>query len=185
MTSDIEGWMHEGELEWLRTQAQKYYRILELGAWKGRSTVALAQGTPGTVWTVDHWKGSDDAEDEANAELAKQGSTRVYRDFIQNTLPYWHKIKLYYGSSAEAAVAYQRLRFDFVFLDADHRYEATKTDIVRWRALTDPGGLISGHDAEYPDVWRAVTEVFSKVGVISTSDPLAPLGESRIWWATN
>lgn len=35
---------------------------------------------------------------------------------------------------------------DFVYLDADHSYEAVKADIATWRKLIKPGGIIAGHD---------------------------------------
>jgi len=35
---------------------------------------------------------------------------------------------------------------DFVFIDADHSYEGTTTDILAWHPKVKPGGWICGHD---------------------------------------
>jgi hypothetical protein len=54
----IDGWMSEREVAWLAHMAAQHHRIVELGSWKGRSTRALGDNTPGTVWAVDTWAGS-------------------------------------------------------------------------------------------------------------------------------
>ena len=57
---------------------------------------------------------------------------------------------------------------DFVFIDADHRYESVKADIRAWVPKLRPGGMLSGHDIDYPSVLRAVSELvpnFKDVGV--------------------
>jgi predicted O-methyltransferase YrrM len=54
-----------------------------------------------------------------------------------------------------------RGEFDFVFIDADHSYEAVKRDITLWRPKVKPGGWLCGHDLDKPHwgVRRAVEEL--------------------------
>jgi hypothetical protein len=40
----------------------------------------------------------------------------------------------------------------FVFIDADHSYDACKRDIEAWRRVVVPGGILSGHDHSHPPV---------------------------------
>jgi len=52
-----------------------------------------------------------------------------------------------------------------VFIDAEHTYEAVKSDIETWWPLLLPGGIISGHDYSlggvyWPGVFKAVNEIF-------------------------
>lgn len=68
-------------------------------------------------------------------------------------------------TSLEAAAAIPDASLDFVFLDADHSYEAVLADIAAWLPKVKPGGFLSGHDyenTEYPafGVKRAVDERF-------------------------
>jgi len=53
--------------------------------------------------------------------------------------------------------------FDFVFIDADHGYEAVKEDIKLWRPKVKTGGWLGGHDyhpRKFPGVVKAVDEAF-------------------------
>lgn len=54
-------------------------------------------------------------------------------------------------------------QFDFVFIDADHRYEAIKADIAAWWPKVKAGGRLAGHDytMAFPGVIQAVNEVFA------------------------
>ena len=51
--------------------------------------------------------------------------------------------------------------YDFVFIDADHSYEAVKADIEAWSPLTN---FICGHDYcnKWPGVMKAVDEIYPK-----------------------
>ena len=53
---------------------------------------------------------------------------------------------------------------DFVFIDAEHTYEAVKADIEAWWPLVRVGGFLTGHDfsARFRGVKRAVIERFGK-----------------------
>lgn len=64
--------------------------------------------------------------------------------------------------SWEAARHYEDSSLDFVFIDANHKYESVKKDIAAWRPKVKPGGLICGHDysQDYPGVMLPVCEAF-------------------------
>jgi len=48
---------------------------------------------------------------------------------------------------------------DMIFIDGDHSYEGAKTDILTWRPLLKPGGLLCGHDSDWPGVTQALEEL--------------------------
>ena len=48
--------------------------------------------------------------------------------------------------SEEAAAFIEGNSLDFVFIDAQHHYEAVLTDVKTWFPKLRPGGLMSGHD---------------------------------------
>jgi SAM-dependent methyltransferase len=159
---EISGWMDEAELLWLAEQAQCHKDIVEIGSWMGRSTRALADNTEGSVWAVDTWKGSD----EHTHLLEGKSENWLYEEFQRNMegLP---KGRLYpfRDLSLAAAECFQRMKikFDMVFIDADHGYECAKDDIQAWRKLLVPGGLLCGHDygplGSWPGVQQAVDEL--------------------------
>lgn len=49
---------------------------------------------------------------------------------------------------------------DFVFIDADHTYEGCKQDLEDWAPKVRRGGVIAGHDINWPTVKQAVDEVY-------------------------
>lgn len=52
---------------------------------------------------------------------------------------------------------------DFVFVDADHSYEGVKRDIADWTPKVRKGGIVFGHDYNWPTVRRAAEEAFGDV----------------------
>jgi predicted O-methyltransferase YrrM len=63
---------------------------------------------------------------------------------------------------------------DFVFIDADHSYEAVAADIDAWRSKVKPGGILSGHDyghRRFPGVAQAVDERF-----------IVEVLPDNVWW---
>lgn len=158
----IQGWMSDKELAWLAERAKTHYRIVEVGSWKGRSTVALAENTPGIVLAVDTWLGSM----EHSAELIGPEG-QLFQQFTENTkgLPVF-PMQLLSASAAKAFDAMSFRVFDMIFIDAAHDYESVKEDILLWKALLQPGGLLCGHDyGQWPDVEKAVTEVLGEVEI--------------------
>lgn len=73
----------------------------------------------------------------------------------------WTFIRL---PSVEAAKKVDDKSLDFAFIDADHTYEGCSEDIAAWAPKVKPGGLLCGHDYDFPQnhptlqVKRAVDE---------------------------
>lgn len=49
---------------------------------------------------------------------------------------------------------------DFAYIDGNHRYEYAKNDIMLYTPKVKDGGLVICHDYDYPDVKKAVDEMF-------------------------
>jgi len=70
----------------------------------------------------------------------------------------WHPIRL---PSVKAAGCFEDAELDFVFIDAEHSYEAVRADISAWWPKLRPGGMLIGHDynpERFPGVCRAADE---------------------------
>ncbi len=164
----IDGWMSPAELIWLAEQAQQHQRIVEVGSWLGRSAVALADNCPGWVYCVDLWDGNLAPGISGGGWTAEA----CYEVFCTNTAG--RRIHPVRADSPEAAKFLFGERFDMIFLDADHSYEAVKADIEAWRPLLASGGLLCGHDfsEQYDGVRRAVRELL----------PNYHLGPGWLWY---
>lgn len=162
----IAGFSFAAELDWLRGQARRHYNIAEIGAWKGRVTEALASSTGGHVTVVDAWAGSTDLDD-ATAHLDAEGA---FREYLSNVGGF-RNVTTYRALSHEAWRRLHHESFDMVWIDADHRYEAVREDILMWGSLLRKGGLLCGHDGQYADVSRAVSELVKDAKRIETPQP--------------
>src|SRR5579885_2017982 len=138
--------------------------IVEIGAWKGRSTAFLAVEAINSnknikLDVVDNWVGGNGEE---NDEDIKNGAN-PYEIFMKNMEPvkdFIHPLKM---SSMEAVKLYDDESLDFVFLDAAHTYQNAKEDIAAWRKKIKSGGIFAGHDynkVAWPGVVQAVDESF-------------------------
>jgi len=54
------------------------------------------------------------------------------------------------------------VKFDLVFIDADHSYESVKEDIEVWLPRVKKGGYLSGHD--YGPPWEGVIKAVDELG---------------------
>jgi predicted O-methyltransferase YrrM len=170
----VEGWMKESELAWLYETARSLppgSRVVEVGSWKGRSTVALCEGliasTGSRLWAVDTFLG-DPGVAHTVGDFDPEA---VVAAFEANTADY-ETLTLLRAESARAAAAFEDGSLEWVFIDADHTYAAVVEDIRVWSPKLRPGGLISGHDFGLIDVTTAVTESFGRVS----------LGPGQVWF---
>jgi len=81
--------------------------------------------------------------------------------------------------SSEAVKCFKPKSIDFVYIDADHRYEGVALDLLLWAPKVKDGGLVSGHDygqKDWPGVKIAVDEWVAK------NKYKLNLGEGGVWW---
>lgn len=148
----IDGWMPEAELLILALLATGRGPILEIGSYKGRSTAALLDNGVGPVHCVDPWIDS----------YYDQGQHNVFGEFVENHHSAIENGKLFVNKMPFEEYKTNQ-KFELIFIDGHHGYEAVKHDIRKAKKLIKPGGLICGHD--FHPVWmgvmKAVVEAFS------------------------
>lgn len=169
--NSIEGFMCRNELRWLYGTARRMSSIVEIGSWKGRSTHALLSGCPGTVYAVDHFKGTDSELEGSHREAA---TGDIFDQFMKNVGEFSNLVVMRMGSLEAAA---QIDRADMVFIDGDHSYESVKADIEAWLPKADK--LLCGHDYDYPGVKRAVHEYFDRIEKVDSIWIHDPAGGGR------
>lgn len=126
----------------------KNCRFLEIGSWLGDSTKVMAKIVKkfkGTVICIDNWKGSPTTDLKAIAE--NQDIYQIFRSEIMNNDldDYVFSFK---ANSNFASEILKNKHFDLIFLDADHRYENVKNDILNYFPKLKKKGLFCGHDCE-------------------------------------
>lgn len=147
-------------------------RIVEVGAWKGKSVAYLAVEVINSkknikVDAVDTWLGDPNESIHQQDEYVK--NNKLYELFLSNIEPVKHVINPVQMDSVEAAKLYADESIDAVFIDAAHDYENVKKDILAWYPKVKRNGYISGHDYYHPPVKAAVDEMLSDKGVIHYS----------------
>jgi len=165
----VQGFMEPPELEWLASQASCHHQIVEIGCWQGRSTRVLADHCPGTVFAIDHFMGVP----ELLYELTDRPPYWLYKKFTMNIIDL-DNVVVVRKPSREAALLLQNMKFDMIFIDGDHIYEAVKEDIRWWKPLVLPGGILCGHDFQDAiGVEQAVTELLPEAQLVE---------ETSLWW---
>jgi len=140
--------------------------IVEVGAWKGASKSYLAveaQHKKLRIDVVDAWSGSDEHKDMSDI---KENS--LFGTFIDNLRPVINLINPIRTDSVSASKMYADESLDAVFIDADHRYESVKADILAWMPKVKNGGILAGHDyiLEHSGVIRAVDKLVEAPEII-------------------
>ena len=138
----VEGWLSEAQGRQLfETAARATGRgaIVEIGSWKGRSTIWLAHGARlagQRVIAIDRHVGSH--EDPAAA---------TYDAFVANIrrAGVAHVVTPMVISSAEAAAQFTE-GVEVLFIDGDHSEEGSRSDAELWLPKVVIGGTILMHD---------------------------------------
>lgn len=156
--------MLDHELEWLAYMASQSNNILEIGAWKGRTTKVLCDNTPGKVITIDDFLGDPNRPEEhinyINSGIEDSDIEEIFRENLKDHLKSG-KLILVKGDSN--VVKLPRTNFDFIFIDGGHHYTVAFGDILRAMNLIKSKGIISGHDKEKEGVSRATKELLGEV----------------------
>lgn len=126
-------------------------RGAELGVWQGALFGYLLDTFPGLYLIgVDNWAavgpyaGKDMPMAEAIAR-GEQGRHLTHSAILKK-------------STVEAAQHVPDNSLDFVFIDASHDYESVRADIRAWQSKVRAGGALTGHDADWLGVTRALNE---------------------------
>jgi hypothetical protein len=147
--------------------------VVEVGSWLGHSARALAHGTPGKVYCVDHWQGSGSSTGVVHDSLALY---EAFVDHIQSDANH-HKIVPLFGDSAAISKLFMRRSIDLLWIDGAHDYDSVMRDLLHWTPFVAQGGLVCGDD--YSEVKTAV-QAFFKSQLIASIDLLV---NDRLWVA--
>ena len=137
----------------------------ELGVWKGKTYKYLLTHCPDlTLIGVDLYQpqpGSNGPETWVAGENGHEWDhERYYKEITDFQELIGNRAQFIRATTKQASLQVEDESLDFVFIDADHSYEAVKQDIDLWEKKVKPGGCVLGHDIDWPDVQKAVTEKY-------------------------
>ena len=115
--------------------------MAEIGSYRGESAAIFASsGKVKYIYCVDSWAQGYDITDDASSSDMGQ----VESDFDVVADNHRFVILKEKMSSNYASLLFHNL--DFVYIDANHQYEAVLNDINDWLPNIKDGGYIGGHD---------------------------------------
>ena len=123
---------------------QKNYKIgIEIGTFEGDFTNRILSNWGGTLYSLDVWAEIDYNEyrDDSNRKPED-----TLHKVIDNVKGYENRNVLIRTTSEYGSTMFPDEYFDFVYIDANHKYEYVKKDIEYWYPKIKKGGMISGHD---------------------------------------
>jgi predicted O-methyltransferase YrrM len=165
---NIQGWFYrtqKGIYDEEIARADDHSQFVEIGAWKGKSTAYMAveiinSGKSIKLNTVDTWEGSNEAAHKRDQAII---DGILYEEFCANMVPVESVVTAIRMTSIEASKEFNDGQLDFVFIDASHKYEDVKQDIIHWLPKVKVGGTLGGDDIKaFKGVKRAVDEVLGE-----------------------
>lgn len=155
-SSAVPGWFHHGDkiLELLEQHRPKV--CVELGTWLGASAIPVAL-------SIRRWHGVLTCVDTWSDDIYQAGPTSPWclvscaRNLVAAGVS---NVRLVPTTTLDAASGWSE-PIDYLYIDADHSYEAVSQDLYAWLPHVKRGGLIVGDDygnQAFPGVQRAWDE---------------------------
>ena len=191
--TDVPGWTNCMDLyDEVALTTPPYSTVVEVGVCFGRSLLYLAQRIKETgkqiqVVAVDRWEpypehrfiytpgaAANESEEQAYEYAARYNGT--YGAFIHavHASGLADIINIVRADSVDAARLFARKPPHFVFIDAEHTYNAVKADLDGWWSCGANGSgpewmagddYNPGSEVDFPGVWKAVHEKFGAENV--------------------
>ena len=132
-------------------EQNNYTTMTEVGVRDGRTTFYLLDNCPNlTIYGVD---------------LSNAG-------YYNNEVKAKYSDRLIPIQGNSHLVADRVPQVDLVFIDADHSYNGCRGDIIAYSPKVKSGGILSGHDIDYPGVNSAVKQYVKSFDV----------GPNNVWF---
>jgi hypothetical protein len=152
MINQVEGFLERGQEEWLFKTARSLSdgdRIVEIGGYKGRSTICLAYGCLGTrrhVFTIDKFKGVyQDLDDLPDLQpIFEKGFFDEWKANVEKNGLFKYTTPIV-GDSREIASSWSA-PIHMLFIDGSHKFEDVIDDFINFYPHVVSNGIIALHD---------------------------------------
>jgi len=162
----IDGWLNPPVVSLLFRLSKRLPSrpvIVEIGSWKGKSTVLLQLSRPdATVFAIDPFTGSHEHEEEF-------GEVDTYEDFLKNINAHCDasKVSVIRKKSVEAIHEVPEA-IDMLWIDGSHDYKDVKSDFELYFPKLKEGAWIAMHDYKWQGVKQFTWELLKSDYAISS-----------------
>ena len=132
--------------------------VAEIGVQRGRfAKVLLRKSRPAELHLIDCWEHQDDqrynadvanASDVQHSQNLQRTRQRLRRGIQQK------RVFIHQGYSVPTLLQFPDHLFDWVYVDANHTYDAVRGDLESCLPKVKPGGIIAGHDFIDTAYWK-------------------------------
>lgn len=144
----VDGWLPLPEARFLRDLARAaHYDIVEIGCYRGRSTIALCCGALESGRLVHSVDPHRPATGLYGGKFGPEDREFYYRNLLEAGMA--RQAALINLTSAQAGLSWQD-PVGLLFLDGDHAYDAIRRDIDIWNGHVVPSGIVAFDDASDP-----------------------------------
>lgn len=169
----VPGWLEPDEAVLLHDLAARLHdrgRCVELGAYQGRSSIALAAAIPAgeAILSIDTFTGSPEHQPGHAyfdpSTLQPGGSVDTIALFRRHVADagFADRVEAWRMRTTEAAERFAG-RVALLFVDADHAYEATCADVAAWRRHLADCAVIVLHDVgDWPGPTRCAADLLQQ-----------------------
>lgn len=151
---DVDGWMTDGQGRRLYEAAARCPaggRIVEIGSFRGRSTIVLASAAPPGVEVVaiDPHAGNDRGPQELSGFAAEAAADRAAFEANLQRAGVADRVRHIAAFSSDADAAHGAVDgpVDVLYIDGAHRYAPARADVRDWGRRVADGGTLLIHDA--------------------------------------
>lgn len=117
--------------------------ICEVGTWRGENFDVMMKSNPEIAVSVDAWLNDQRTANDYGA--TQEEFDQHYNNALQKQWKH-DNVFVLRMLSVRAAKLFTPNFFDYVYIDADHSFEAVKADLEAWWPLVKPNGIMGGHD---------------------------------------